>query len=123
MQVPRPDQPHLSRTDHFRSRLSHPHQSILARQKPLQKLLQDRLYWLDEYGKLMSAHKTASSPESNPEHQAAQAKSELANLNGMLTQATGDSRDALTPLVSQDIGKGSRRRGDRDEGRNRSDDE
>ena len=69
----------------------------LGAQKPLQKLLQDRLYWLDEYGKLMSAHKTASSPESNPEHQAAQAKSELTNLNGMLTQATGAPETLLPP--------------------------
>ena len=54
--------------------LSHRFQPITSLKSPQQKLLQDRLHWLDEHAKLALALKKATSPESSPEHQADQLK-------------------------------------------------
>jgi hypothetical protein len=68
-----------------------------AAQKPLQKLLRDRVHWLDEYGALTLGQKRATSTESNPEHQAVQARAELKNLNEMLSQAASAPETLLPP--------------------------
>ncbi len=56
-------------------------------QKPVQKLLKDRLQLLDVHAKLSLALKKAVSPEVSPDQQAEQFKAELTQLQVMLTQA------------------------------------
>ena len=66
-------------------------------QKPEQKLLQDRLHWLDEHAKLTLALKKATSPESSPEHQTDHLKAELKQLQAMMAQATKNPESLLPP--------------------------
>jgi hypothetical protein len=66
-------------------------------QKPQQKLLQDRLHWLDEHAKLALALKKTSSPESSPERQADLLKAELKQVQAMLAQ-TDKNPETLLPL-------------------------
>jgi hypothetical protein len=66
-------------------------------QKPQQKVLQDRLHWLDEHAKLALALKKATSPESSPEHQTDRLKADLKQLEAMLAQAAKNPEAVLPP--------------------------
>jgi potassium efflux system protein len=83
------------------------HPSISAdhiAQKPQQKLLEDRLHWLDEHAKLSLALKKAASPESSPEHQTDQFKAELKQLQAMLAQAAKNPDALLSPSFLKNSG-------------------
>jgi hypothetical protein len=64
-------------------------------QKPIQKLLQDRLHMLDEHSKLTLALREATSPEVSPEHQAEQLRAELKQIQVMLAQADKNPQTLL----------------------------
>jgi hypothetical protein len=73
-------------------------------QKPQQKLLQDRLQWLDEHAKLALALKKAASPESSPEHQTDRLKADLKQLEAMLAQAAKNPEAVLPPAFLKSSG-------------------
>ena len=73
-------------------------------QKPGQKLLQDRLHWLDEHAKLALALKKATSPESSPERQADHLKADLKQLEAMMAQATKNPEAVLPPAFLKSSG-------------------
>ena len=64
-------------------------------ERPIQKLLQDRLHMLDEHSKLTLALREATSPEVSPEHQAEQLKAELKQIQVMLAQADKNPQTLL----------------------------
>ena len=63
--------------------------------KPQQKLLEERLTWLEEHARLTLALKKATSPESSPEHQAEQLKTELKQLQTTLAQSSTNPESLL----------------------------
>jgi potassium efflux system protein len=73
-------------------------------QKPQQKLLQDRLHWLDEHAKLAVALKKSSGPESSPERQSDQLKAELKQLQAMLAQTNENPGTLLPPAFGKHSG-------------------
>jgi hypothetical protein len=73
-------------------------------QKPQQKLLQDRLHWLDEHAKLALALKKATSPESSAERQTDQLRAELKQLEAMLAQAAKNPEAVLPPSFLKNSG-------------------
>ncbi len=64
-------------------------------QKAQQKLLEERLAWLEEHARLTLALKKATSPEPSPEHQAEQLKAENKQLQATLAQSTANPESLL----------------------------
>ncbi len=65
--------------------------------KVLRELFEDRLKWLDEWGKAVKDRLAAENPEPNPVKQASKWRADLEQTNGALAQISKDAEAVLPP--------------------------